>query len=32
MVTLLYFKCIYIGFTTYPEQRQIDFSPSARLY
>ena len=32
MVTLLDFKCIYIGFTTYPERRKIEFSPSARLY
>ena len=32
MVTLLDFKGIYMGFTTYPERHQIDFSPSARLY
>ena len=32
MVSLLDFKGIYIGFTTYQERRQIEFSPSARLY
>ena len=32
MVSLLDFKGIYMGFTTHKERRQIDFSPSARLY
>ena len=32
MVSLLDFKGIYMGFTTYQERRQIEFSPSARLY
>ena len=32
MVSLWDFKGIYMGFTTYPERRQIDFSPSARLF